>query len=92
MLLQVKQSSGSVGVPAVQEVVAARAFYEVYFGESLDLGVVTNAALTTAASGLARDNHVEVTEREELRALLEKHPVTIADVTAAKRRRMVFLR
>ena len=92
VLLQVKQSSGSVGVSAVQEVVAARAFYEEYFGETLDLGVVTNADLTASALSLARDNGVVTMGRDVLTALLEEHPVTIADVAAAERRRITSLK
>ena len=41
---------------------------------------------------LARDNRVDSVGREDLKALVESHPVTITDVAAEERRRMVSLR
>ena len=87
-LIQVKQSGASVGVQAVQEVVAARPFYESFLGTSLDLAVVTNGSLTRAATALADENGVEVYTREALRDLLLSRPATIADVAAQERQRL----
>ena len=91
VLIQVKQSGSSVGVQAVQEVVAARPFYESYLGAPLVPTVVTNGLLTQAAAGLAAENGVEVLNRAALAARLVSTPVTVANVVAQERRRLKAL-
>ena len=87
-LIQVKQSGSSVGVQAVQEIVAARPFYQKYLSTPLDLAVVTNGSLTQAASRLASENDVRVFSRSALGDLILRRPVTIADLDAQERQRL----
>lgn len=63
--VQVKAYSNSVGLPAVQQIVAAKAMY------GFDEGwVVTNNVLTKNAHRLARANNIRVIEGQELRRLV----------------------
>lgn len=59
--VQAKRSKKNVGPKAIQEVVAAKAHY----GCSSTM-VVTNSRFTSAAKRLARDNKVELWDRERL--------------------------
>ena len=74
--VQAKRSSRLVGVQAVQQVVAARAFYDCELSM-----VVTNSYFTEQAMLLARKNHVRIRHRDDLaRALarLDEHNDTLA--------------
>ncbi len=90
-LIQVKQSGSSVGVQAIQEIAAARPFYESYLSTHLDLAVVTNGSLTRAASRLAAENGVQIIARRALNDMILARPVTIADLAAQERRRLKSL-
>ena len=90
-LIQVKQSGGTVGVQAVQEIVAARPFYQQYLDAPLDLAVVTNGSLTQAACRLAAENDVRVFSRTDLKELILSYPVTIADLSTRERQRLKTL-
>jgi len=57
-IVQAKRWTGSVGIKAVQEAVAAKAVYS-----ATEAMVVTNSHLTNAAEELARVNHVTVEPR-----------------------------
>jgi len=67
LAVQAKRSSRLVGVRAVQEVVAARAFY----GCELSM-VVTNSYFTEQAMLLARKNRVRVRHRDDLAKALAR--------------------
>ena len=65
--VQAKRSSGLVGVRAVQEVVAARAFYNCERAM-----VVTNSYFTDQAMLLARKNDVRIRYRDDLARALAR--------------------
>ncbi len=91
-LIQVKQTGTSVGVQAIQEIVAARPFYESYLDRNFDLAVVTNGTLTRDAATLANENEVTVYPRGALDELLVSRPITLADVSQQERGRQRTLR
>ena len=74
--VQAKRTSRSVGVRAVQEVVAARAFYDCERAM-----VVTNGHFTAEAVNLARSNHVRMRSRDDLARELASMGVTAALVS-----------
>ena len=74
--VQAKRTSGSVGVRAVQEVVAARAYYDCERAV-----VVTNGHFTPEAVNLARSNHVRMRSRDDLARELASIGVTAASVS-----------
>ena len=91
VLLQVKQASRTVGSEAVQEITAARGFYERHFDTPFSMMVVTNAHVTTPAYELAVVNEVQVIERPALDELLGRFPVTLGQVREEEGRRLVNL-
>jgi restriction system protein len=68
-VVQAKRSARSVGVRAIQEVVAAKAHYA-----CTDAMVVTNARFTAQAMQLAEANDVELWDRGELVRRLTARP------------------
>lgn len=64
VLVQCKYYTGKVGIEAVQQIVAAKAFYK-----GQDLMVVTNSTLTQAAMELAIANCVQVLQGSDLKEL-----------------------
>lgn len=70
--VQAKRSANTVGLQAVQEVVAARAFYD-----CTRTLVVTNNSFSPQARRLATPNQVELWDREALLRIIElrdRHP------------------
>ncbi len=65
--VQAKAYSGSVGLAAVQQIVAAKALY--HYDQGM---VVTNSFLTKNAHRLARANNITVIEGPELSQMLLK--------------------
>lgn len=65
--VQAKAYSGSVGLAAVQQIVAAKAMY--HYDQGM---VVTNSFLTKNAHRLARANNITVIEGPELSQMLLK--------------------
>lgn len=88
VLLQVKHSSGTVGITAVQEIAAARAYYSRLYALHFELGIVTNGRLTNDARQLARDNDVRVQDGSNLYRLVDQYPVTLAEVRRQEAQRM----
>lgn len=68
-VVQAKRYDGAVGIEAVQQVAAARRFYD-----ADEAVVVTNSSCTPAATALAQANGVHLVERPALIALLAAHP------------------
>lgn len=66
-VVQAKRSKTKIGLAAVQEVVAAKAYYKAEVAI-----VITNNHLTTNAKILAKNNNVIVYERHELIKLIHK--------------------
>ncbi|MCP8971027.1 restriction endonuclease [Ectobacillus ponti] len=61
IVVQAKRYKGAVGVSAVQEVVAARSYYE-----ADGMWVITNSKFTKAAQELAQANGVVLMDRQKL--------------------------
>ena len=87
MAVQAKRSSRLVGVRAVQEVVAARAFY----GCELSM-VVTNNYFTDQAMLLARKNDVRIRNRDDLAQALVNLVPRGGDVPVERGRTRVLSR
>lgn len=75
--VQAKRSRRPVGVSAIQEVVAAKAYYDCERAM-----VVTNGYFSDQALILARSNEVMLRDRDELARRLSELEVTAAEVAA----------
>ena len=67
VVVQVKRKQSSVGIEAVQQVVAAIAHYQANLGM-----VITNSKFTENAKNLAVSNKVELWDREDLKNVFKK--------------------
>ena len=61
VVVQVKRYRGKVGIAAVQQVVAAKAYYK-----AEEAVIFTNSYLTPSAVNLAKANNVKIIDREKL--------------------------
>lgn len=61
VVVQVKRYHGKVGVSAIQQIVAAKAYYK-----AQEAMIFTNSQLTPAAENLARANDVTIIDRKRL--------------------------
>jgi len=66
-VVQAKRKQGSVGIDAVQQVVAAIAYYNANLGM-----VITNSKFTENAKNLAASNQIELWDREDLKNVFNK--------------------
>ncbi|NEP61838.1 MAG: restriction endonuclease, partial [Symploca sp. SIO2G7] len=66
-VVQAKRKQGSVGIDAVQQVVAAIAYYQANLGM-----VITNSKFTENAKNLAVSNQIELWDREDLKNVFKK--------------------
>ncbi len=82
LLIQVKQrqAGGKPGNDAVNEIVAAKPFYEEKYGATFQLVVTTNRTFTREARELSRANEVQINERKWIIENLKQYPVTWMDV------------
>lgn len=82
LLIQVKQrkEGNKPAGDAVDEIVAAKPFYEEKCGAPLQLIVVSNREFTRQARRHGEANHVEMYGRKWLKKSLREHPVTWAEV------------
>ena len=82
LLIQVKQrqSGGKPGNDAVNEIIAAKPFYEEKYGATFQLVVITNRTFTREARELSRANEVQINERKWIIENLKQYPVTWTDV------------
>ena len=83
LLIQVKQrkEGGKPGSEAVNEISAAKPFYEEKYDTTFQPMVITNREFTKAARRLSRANQVQMHNRKWLMQSLKKHPVTWKDVS-----------
>lgn len=86
-LIQVKHTSKSVDMKAVQEIVAAKKYYEDIKQVTFGLKVVTNGEFTTAAKELSESNSVELISRSKLLMLQNEQKVTENEVLEMEMRR-----
>lgn len=75
----------NVSNSAVQEVVAAKAYYEsLYADYSFSLAVITNAhSYTNQAQRLANDNNVQLWDRSYLRSMIENYNLSLGALAVA---------
>ena len=89
LLIQVKQrkEGNKPAGDAVDEIVAAKPFYEEKCGAPLQLIVVSNREFTRQARRHGEANHVEMYGRKWLKKSLREHPVTWAEVNRCQLQR-----
>lgn len=78
LLIQVKQrqAGGKPSSEAVDEILAAKPFYEEKHGTTFALRIITNREFTKEARQRSRANQVEMHERKWLLQHLKQYPVT----------------
>ena len=82
LLIQVKQrkEGGKPGSEAVNEIVAAKPFYEEKYDTTFQPMVITNREFTKETHQLSRASQVQIHERKWLMQSLQKYPVTWKDI------------
>ena len=83
LAIQVKQrkETGKPGSEAVDEIVAAKPFYEEKYNTTFQPIVITNREFIKEARRLSRANQVQMYERKWLIQNLKKYPVTWKDIS-----------
>lgn len=86
LLIQVKQrkEGNKPGGDAVDEILAAKPFYEERYGAGFQLVIVTNREFTKQARRHAKANDVLTHERKWLKRSLKQHPVTWREVNLSQ--------
>ena len=87
-LLQAKQTKSLVGNEAVQEIYAAKIYYEEKFMEKFKLEVITNSDFSSSAETLSRANQVSLIRRNQLETLISNNVVTMQDVFTQESHRL----
>ncbi len=83
LLIQAKhrrQAGGKADRHAVDEILAAKPYYEKEYGTTFQLAVITNREFNKPARRYSRSQQVETYERKELIENLKQHQVTWQDV------------
>ena len=75
-----RQAGGKADRHAVDEILAAKPFYEEKYGSTFQLAVITNREFNKPARRYSRSQHVEMYERKQLIENLKQYPVTWQDV------------
>ena len=83
LLIQVKQrkEGGKPGSEALDEIVAAKPFYEEKYDTTFQPMVITNREFTKEARRFSRANQVQMHERKWLMQSLKKYPVMWKDIS-----------
>ena len=86
LLIQAKhrQEGGKSGRDAVDEILAAKPFYEKEYGTIFQPAVITNREFNKPARRYSRSEQVEVYERKWLMKNLKQYPVTWQDVNKSQ--------
>lgn len=87
-LFQAKQTKSLVGNDAIQEICAAKNYYESKFDEIFQLYVISNSDFSSSAEILARTNSINLIKRPHLDKLILEYDVTIQEVTKHEAQRM----
>ena len=83
ILIQAKhrrQAGGKADKHAVDEILAAKSYYEKEYGTTFQLAVITNREFNKPARRYSRSEQVEMYERKWLLKNLEEYPITWQDV------------
>ena len=75
-----RQAGGKADRHAVDEILAAKPFYQEKYGSTFQLAVITNREFNKPARRYSRSQHVEMYERKQLIENLKQYPVTWQDV------------
>lgn len=87
LLIQAKhrrQAGGKADRHAVDEILAAKPFYEEKYGATFQLAVITNREFNKSARQASRSEQVEMYERKWLLKSLKEYPVTWPDVNKSQ--------
>ncbi|MBW1615088.1 MAG: restriction endonuclease [Deltaproteobacteria bacterium] len=87
-LIQVKQSKTSIGNGAVQEVYAAKNYYEKKFDKQFKLIVISNNGFSSSAETLSKSNNVKLINRLLLEKMDCKNKISIQDIYKQEMQRM----
>ncbi len=88
LLIQVKQSSSSVGIQAIQEISTAKGYYDSIYQENFTCMVITNNEYTDSAIEMAKINNVLLIDNNELRNMISNSKITIIDVEQEESQRL----
>ena len=80
LLIQAKQTTSKVGIEAVQEICAAKRYYEGKFSERFELAILSNSDFWPSAEVLAVANQIELIRRQDLMEMMSENDVTIQEV------------
>ena len=75
-----RQAGGKSDRKAIDEVLAAKPFYEKEYGTTFQLAVITNREFNKPARQYSHSEQVEMYERKWLMQNLKQYPVTWQDV------------
>jgi len=87
-LIQAKQSRSIIGNDAVQEIYAAKNYYEEKYGEKFSLLVISNNNFSSSAEILSRTNEIKLLNRIILEHMILQNNVSIQDVNRFESQRM----
>jgi HJR/Mrr/RecB family endonuclease len=88
LLIQVKQSSSTVGIQAIQEITTAKNYYEAIYQESFTCLVITNNFYTESAVEIAKSNYVTLIDDSKFRDMIMKSNITIFEVEQEESQRL----
>ncbi len=87
LLIQAKhrrQAGGKADKHAVDEILAAKSYYEKEYGTTFQLAVITNREFNKPARRYSRSQQVEMYERKQLIENLKQYPITWQDVNKSQ--------
>jgi SNF2 family DNA or RNA helicase/HJR/Mrr/RecB family endonuclease len=87
-LIQAKQTKSLVGNDAVQEICAAKKYYENQFKEQFKLMAITNNDFSSSAMILAKSNEIELFNRTHFENLINNYDITLKDINKVESQRM----
>ena len=87
-LIQVKQSSSSVGIQAIQEITTAKNYYDSIYHEDFICLVISNNNYTESAEDMAKINKVTLINDNNLREMIIKSNISIYEVEQEESQRL----
>jgi HJR/Mrr/RecB family endonuclease len=90
-LIQAKQSKSMIGNNGVQEIAAAKNYFDKKFGIDFKLILLSNNDFTSAAELLAKPNRINLVNRLLLEKMIVDNGVTIQDVYKQETKRMKII-
>ncbi len=87
LLIQAKhrrQAGGKADKHAVDEILAAKSYYEKEYGTTFQLAVITNREFNKPARRYSRSQQVEMYERKQLIENLKQYPITWQEVNKSQ--------